>query len=76
MERRRLHAHTHSLTPFFLDLQTVNLVLRLLYRPVAEKLPVIHKTLGTDYDDKILPAIGNEVLKAVVVQIEKKLLHE
>jgi prohibitin 1 len=50
------------------DLQMVNLTLRVLSRPDAEKLPTIFQTLGTDYDDRILPSIGNEVLKAVVAQ--------
>jgi prohibitin 1 len=31
-------------------------------------LPYIFKTLGNDYDDRVLPSIGNEVLKAVVAQ--------
>jgi prohibitin 1 len=31
-------------------------------------LPLIYKSLGTDFDDKILPSLGNEVLKAVVAQ--------
>jgi len=48
------------------DLQTVNLVLRMLYKPMAEKLPKIHSEIGPDYDDRILPSIGNEVLKSVV----------
>ncbi|GJP80884.1 hypothetical protein CLOP_g11083 [Closterium sp. NIES-67] len=30
--------------------------------------PTIFKTLGTDYDERVLPSIGNEVLKAVVAQ--------
>ncbi|KAJ7302625.1 hypothetical protein JRQ81_000019, partial [Phrynocephalus forsythii] len=31
-------------------------------------LPSIFKTLGVDYDERVLPSIGNEVLKAVVAQ--------
>jgi len=52
------------------DLQTVVLTLRMLYRPVAEALPIIHSKLGPDYDEKILPSIGNEVLKSVVAQYD------
>jgi prohibitin 1 len=52
------------------DLQTVNLKLRLLYKPESAKLPTIHKNLGLDYDDRVLPSIGNEVLKAVVAQYD------
>jgi prohibitin 1 len=37
-----------------------------LSRPLESKLPVIYTTLGTDFDDRILPSLGNEVLKAVV----------
>ncbi|KAG0566549.1 hypothetical protein M758_7G072500 [Ceratodon purpureus] len=50
------------------DLQMVNLSLRVLSRPDSAELPTIFKTLGTDYDERILPSIGNEVLKAVVAQ--------
>ena len=48
------------------DLQTVNLTLRILYRPVQAELPRIYTELGPDYDDRVLPSITNEVLKAVV----------
>lgn len=50
------------------DMQTVDLSLRLLYRPVESKLPEILNNLGTDYDERVLPSIGNEVLKGVVAQ--------
>ncbi len=49
------------------DLQQVNVSLRLLTRPVESKLPDLYQELGQDYDERILPSIGNEVLKAVVV---------
>ncbi|CAM6038979.1 unnamed protein product [Sphagnum compactum] len=52
------------------DLQMVNLTLRVLTRPDPNKLPLIFKTLGTDYDERVLPSIGNEVLKAVVAQFD------
>lgn len=42
--------------------------MRVLSRPKEEKLPLIYKNLGTDFDDRILPSIGNEVLKSVVAQ--------
>ena len=48
------------------DLQTVDLSLRILYRPVEEKLPEILNNLGIDYDERVIPSIGNEVLKSVV----------
>ncbi|XP_068662487.1 prohibitin-3, mitochondrial-like [Aristolochia californica] len=50
------------------DLQMVNLSLRVLSRPEVLKLPRIFKNLGLEYDEKVLPSIGNEVLKAVVAQ--------
>ncbi len=50
------------------DMQTVNLSLRILYRPVEEALPEILNNLGLDYDERVLPSIGNEVLKSVVAQ--------
>jgi regulator of protease activity HflC (stomatin/prohibitin superfamily) len=37
-------------------------------RPDA--LPNIFTTLGLDYDDRVLPSITNEVLKAVVAQFD------
>lgn len=49
------------------DLQNVNITLRILYRPKTTALPRIYKEIGVDYDERVLPSIGNEVLKAVVV---------
>jgi len=51
------------------DLQNVNITLRILFRPLAERLPQIFTNLGIDYDERVLPSIVNEVLKAVVVSI-------
>jgi len=50
------------------DLQMVNISLRVLCRPDPFKLPDIYRTLGPDYDEKVLPSIANEVLKSVVAQ--------
>ena len=62
---------SESICIFFgLDMQKVTLTLRVLYRPHIEKLPTIYSTLGTDYIERILPSIGNEVLKAVVAQFD------
>ena len=41
---------------------------RVLSRPEEEFLPDIFSSLGLDYDERVLPSIGNEVLKAVVAQ--------
>merc|ERR1712136_311955 len=32
------------------------------------QIPAMHKELGTDYDEKVLPSICNEVLKSVVAK--------
>merc|ERR1712113_816190 len=52
------------------DLQNVNITLRILFRPKPDALPNIYTTLGQDYDDRVLPSITNEVLKAVVAQFD------
>merc|ERR1711865_74748 len=44
----------------------VNVTLRVLTKPRVADLPLLHQRLGPDYDDKVLPSITNEVLKAVV----------
>lgn len=50
------------------DLQMVNISLRVLSRPDARTLPNMYRTLGLDYDEKVLPSICNEVLKSVVAK--------
>ncbi|KAF2087842.1 hypothetical protein K490DRAFT_56427 [Saccharata proteae CBS 121410] len=52
------------------DLQMVSLTLRVLHRPEVKMLPKIYQNLGTDYDERVLPSIGNEVLKAIVAQFD------
>lgn len=52
------------------DLQNVSLTLRVLHRPEVTKLPMIYQTLGLDYDERVLPAIGNEILKSIVAQFD------
>jgi hypothetical protein len=72
----RQHAHT-SQTPIIMDirarprvinsatgtkdLQTANISLRVLSRPDESMLPTIFKQLGEDFDDRVLPSLGNEV---------------
>ena len=46
----------------------VNITLRVLSRPSVEKLPQIYQELSTDYDERILPSIMNEVMKTTVAQ--------
>ena len=50
------------------DLQTVNISLRVLYRPDSEKLFSVYRYLGMDYDARVLPSVVNEVLKSVVAR--------
>mmetsp|Transcript_8531 Transcript_8531/g.16324 ORF Transcript_8531/g.16324 Transcript_8531/m.16324 type:complete len:281 (-) Transcript_8531:172-1014(-) len=50
------------------DLQMVNIKLRVLWRPIVEEMPQLYQELGTDFDERVLPSIGNEVLKSVVAQ--------
>lgn len=50
------------------DLQMVNLTLRVLSKPSKENLPTIYSRLGQDWDERVLPSIANEVLKAIVAQ--------
>merc|ERR1712012_642174 len=52
------------------DLQNVNITLRILFRPIPDSLPNIYTTLGVDYEDRVLPSITNEVLKAVVAEFD------
>ncbi|GMH06823.1 hypothetical protein Nepgr_008663 [Nepenthes gracilis] len=64
----RTRPHAFSSVSGTKDLQMVNLTLRVLSRPDVVRLPYIFQHLGLEYDDKVLPSIGNEVLKAVVAQ--------
>ncbi|KAL3323603.1 hypothetical protein AABB24_037983 [Solanum stoloniferum] len=64
----RTRPHTFSSVSGTKDLQMVHLTLRVLSRPEVSRLPYIFKNLGLEYDEKVLPSIGNEVMKAVVAQ--------
>jgi prohibitin 1 len=48
----------------------VSLTLRVMSRPDTAHLPVIYQNLGQDYDERVLPSIGNEVLKSIVAQFD------
>eukprot|EP00033_Pygsuia_biforma_P002132 GCRY01002366.1.p1 GENE.GCRY01002366.1~~GCRY01002366.1.p1 ORF type:complete len:279 (-),score=32.40 GCRY01002366.1:33-869(-) len=52
------------------DLQTVNLTLRLLYKPEVHSLPELYTVYGEDYEERVLPSVCNEVLKQVVADFE------
>jgi prohibitin 1 len=48
----------------------VSITLRVLSRPDVDHLSRIYQQLGLDYDERVLPSIGNEVLKAIVAQFD------
>eukprot|EP00798_Chlamydomonas_sp_ICE-L_P030385 gene30385-35392_t len=50
------------------DLQMVNMSLRILSKPKEDALPTIFQNLGLDWEERVLPSIGNEVVKSVVAQ--------
>merc|ERR1712194_574755 len=50
------------------DLQTVQIHCRMLFKPREDALPELHKRLGPEYDERVLPSVGNEVLKSVIAQ--------
>lgn len=52
------------------DMQMVSLTLRVLHRPELKNLSSIYQNLGEDYDERVLPSIGNEVLKSIVAQFD------
>eukprot|EP00244_Chara_vulgaris_P002617 TRINITY_DN14668_c1_g1_i1.p1 TRINITY_DN14668_c1_g1~~TRINITY_DN14668_c1_g1_i1.p1 ORF type:complete len:293 (+),score=62.15 TRINITY_DN14668_c1_g1_i1:123-1001(+) len=64
----RARPHLVDSTSGSRDLQMVRITLRVLTRPMADKLPHIYRTLGLDYAERVLPSIVQETLKAVVAQ--------
>jgi prohibitin 2 len=64
----RSRAHQVSSTSGSKDLQMVNISLRVLTRPDSSKLPEVYRTLGTDFNERVLPSIIHETLKSVVAQ--------
>jgi len=49
-------------------MQMVNITIRVLSKPDSIQLRWIFRTLGKDYDERVLPSIVNEVSKAVVAK--------
>ncbi|RXK36836.1 prohibitin PHB1 [Tremella mesenterica] len=66
----RIKPRNISTTTGSKDMQMVSLTLRVMSRPDVEHLPTIYQNLGLDYDERVLPSIGNEVLKATVAQFD------
>lgn len=46
----------------------VKIGLRVLTRPVPDQLPTIYRSLGENYNERVLPSIIHETLKSVVAQ--------
>lgn len=46
----------------------VNVSLRVLTKPDARRLQDIYRTLGVDFDQRVLPSIIQETLKGVIAQ--------
>lgn len=64
----RARPHTMTSLTGSKDLQMVNISLRALAKPDPNKLPEIYRSLGLNFEEKVLPSIVNEVLKSVVAQ--------
>jgi len=50
------------------DLQNIDFTYRILYRPDPKHLAQITSSLGTNYAEKIIPAISKEVAKTVIAK--------
>ncbi len=46
----------------------------MFYKPIEELLPKIHLDLNVNYADKVLPALGNEISKAVFARYDAEYL--
>ncbi|KAL5732240.1 Prohibitin-1 [Ranunculus cassubicifolius] len=64
----RARPHLVESTSGSKDLQMVKIALRVLTRPVPDQLPAIYRTLGENYNDRVLPSIIHKTLKVVVAQ--------
>jgi prohibitin 1 len=50
------------------DLQQVNIELRVLSRPKPEHLKQLYRSFGADFNERIMPSVVSEVLKAIVAR--------
>mmetsp|Transcript_13290 Transcript_13290/g.48387 ORF Transcript_13290/g.48387 Transcript_13290/m.48387 type:complete len:290 (-) Transcript_13290:149-1018(-) len=64
----RARPHQVQSTSGTKDLQMVNISLRVLTRPLPDKLPQTYVTLGQDYAERVLPSIVHETMKSVIAQ--------
>ncbi len=49
-------------------MQVVKLSVKVLFHPEVDNLHNIYTKLGKNYEQKVLPAICNEILRTVVAQ--------
>lgn len=42
--------------------------MKVFVKPNQTRLPQIYRMLGMDYDSRVLPSVGNEVLKSVIAR--------
>lgn len=64
----RARPHLVESTSGSRDLQMVKIGIRVLTRPLPDQLPTIYRTLGENYNERVLPSIIHETLKGVVAQ--------
>uniref|UniRef100_A0A5B6Z5M4 Prohibitin n=1 Tax=Davidia involucrata TaxID=16924 RepID=A0A5B6Z5M4_DAVIN len=64
----RARPHLVESTSGSRDLQMVKIGLRVLTRPLPDQLPTVYRTLGENYNERVLPSIIHETLKSVVAQ--------
>ncbi|XP_057455564.1 prohibitin-1, mitochondrial [Lotus japonicus] len=64
----RARPHLVESTSGSRDLQMVKIGLRVLTRPLPSELPTVYRSLGENYNERVLPSIIHETLKAVVAQ--------
>lgn len=64
----RARPNTITSTSGSRDLQMVNVSLRVLTRPDSRRLQDIYRTLGMDFDQRVLPSIIQETLKGVIAK--------
>jgi prohibitin 2 len=54
------------------DQQSVQVEIVIHFCPIIDQLPQTYRMLGAHYDEVVLPPVGNEVLKEVLVEYEAK----
>jgi prohibitin 1 len=52
------------------DLQQIELSVRVLYRPIEDFLPSLINNVGSNYEEKILPSLVNEVVKSELARYD------